>query len=455
MGYKRYGSRENIPNFDEEEYEAVSSQLSDRQTSKHIYFGIKKPKTDPDDKKSWRELAENDFNIQIKSDTDGCSATITKNDNDTTNKTGIITYRLSKNTTGSSRVITFNYKGTTLFTITQDGNLEESTNVYIIYFICSYNLNGSYFSSDQGYSHGDISQYQGGSWNSKSYNVLWYFTDNNQSSFNINETRIKNIIDNNILTYNSGRNLLNTEPYKNFIIQKGPDEYMHESIYTTGEKIKLTDDIYIYENTISGNSKISVSPINFSKITESYHIGVYTYNKNNDVVHTKKKYTIYMFGKVEGGHFANNQKCYLFTPNESRVTTNVEYTQISVMGDANNVNYGTYFILDNSGQLTSDIFNHVTIYELQKYYNLTKISGDIYLTNECYVNNITDTNIVNVFGSTRKGTLRNTQNNTYVKVAWLYNKSSDNTYYTNAKESWGTDCIINVTKPAGIFTIEV
>lgn len=334
-------------------------------------------------------------------------------------------------------------------------NQNTSTNVYIIYFTCSNDLYGSYFSSDQGYSHGDISDQQGGEWNSKSYNVLWYFTDNNQSSFNINETRVKNIIANNILTYNSGKNLLNTEPYKNFIIQKGPSEYMHDAIYTTGENVKLTDDIYIYENNSSGNSKISVSPINFSKITESYHIGVYTYNKNNDVVHTKKKYTIYMFGQVPGGHFVSNQKCYLFSPNESRVTTDVEYTQISVKGDVNNINYGTYFILDNSGQLTSDIFNHVTIYELQKYYNLTKISGDIYLTNACYVNNITDPNIVNVFGSTNKGTLRNTQNNTYVKVAWLYNKSSDNTYYTNAKESWGTHCIINVTKPDGIFTIEV
>lgn len=42
-----------------------------------------------------------------------------KNDNDTTNKTGIIRYILSKNTTGSNRVIRFNYKGTELFKINQ------------------------------------------------------------------------------------------------------------------------------------------------------------------------------------------------------------------------------------------------------------------------------------------------------------------------------------------------
>lgn len=42
-----------------------------------------------------------------------------KNNNDPTNKTGIIRYTLSKNTSGNSRVITFIYKGTVLFQINQ------------------------------------------------------------------------------------------------------------------------------------------------------------------------------------------------------------------------------------------------------------------------------------------------------------------------------------------------
>lgn len=137
MGYKRYGSSESIPNFnDDNNGEAVSNGILKNSLKKEIYFGIKKPKTDPDEKKSWRELTEDDFNIQIESDTDGCYATITKNNNDTTNKTGIITYRLSKNTTGSARLITFNYKGTELFKINQvDTNTLIYNSEYV--YVCS------------------------------------------------------------------------------------------------------------------------------------------------------------------------------------------------------------------------------------------------------------------------------------------------------------------------------
>lgn len=126
MGYKRYGSSVSIPNFnDDNNGEAVSNGILKNSSKKEIYFGIKKPKTDPDEKKSWRELTEDDFNIQIESDTDGCYATITKNNNDTTNKTGIITYRLSKNTTNSARLITFKYKNTELFKINQATNVTD------------------------------------------------------------------------------------------------------------------------------------------------------------------------------------------------------------------------------------------------------------------------------------------------------------------------------------------
>lgn len=119
MGYKRYGSSQSIPNFnDDYNGEAVIAILKNS-SKKEIYFGIKKPKSAADSDKPWRELTTDDFDTQITSDTDGCSATITQNPDDLTNKTGIIRYTLSKNTTGSTRLITFNYKGTDLFKINQ------------------------------------------------------------------------------------------------------------------------------------------------------------------------------------------------------------------------------------------------------------------------------------------------------------------------------------------------
>ena len=127
MGYKRYGNSGYVPTFnDDNNGEAVSNSILKNSSKKEIYFGIKKPKTDPDGKKSWRELTTDDINTQITSETGGCYATITKNNNDTTNKTGIIRYTLSKNTTGSNRVIRFNYKGTELFKINQARSAEAS-----------------------------------------------------------------------------------------------------------------------------------------------------------------------------------------------------------------------------------------------------------------------------------------------------------------------------------------
>lgn len=135
MGYKRYGSSTSVPTFDEGEYEAVTAKLQDMNTAKIIYFGIKKPKSAADSDKPWRELTTDDFDTQITSDTDGCSATITQNTNDLTNKTGIITYTLSKNTTGSARLITFKYNGTELFKINQDAKALEYNSEYV--YVCT------------------------------------------------------------------------------------------------------------------------------------------------------------------------------------------------------------------------------------------------------------------------------------------------------------------------------
>ena len=136
MGYKRYGSSDSIPTFnDDNNGEAVSNGILKNSSKKEIYFGIKKPKSAADSNKPWRELTTDDFDTQITSETDGCSATITKNNNDPTNKTGIIRYTLSKNTTGSTRLITFKYNGTVLFQINQDTEVLEYNSEYV--YVCT------------------------------------------------------------------------------------------------------------------------------------------------------------------------------------------------------------------------------------------------------------------------------------------------------------------------------
>ena len=155
MGYKRYGSSQSIPNFnDDNNGEAVSNGILKNSSKKEIYFGIKKPKSAADSDKPWRELTTDDFDTQITSDTDGCSATITQNTNDLTNKTGIIRYTLSKNTTGSTRLITFNYKGTELFKINQDAD-NNIMHYTVIWDLQNGNINGNTASIQDVVNHGD------------------------------------------------------------------------------------------------------------------------------------------------------------------------------------------------------------------------------------------------------------------------------------------------------------
>lgn len=217
MGYKRYGSSASVPNFDEKESESVTAQLQNTNKTKLIYFGIKKPKTDPDANKPWRELTSTDFSTQITSDTDGCSATITKNNNDTSNKTGIITYTLSKNTTGSSRVIKFNYKGTPLFKITQAvGTTDNNTYVYLRYWvfnkstyeniITSANNTTDSYRFSLGINSEDTDAYLSyENWNT-SGNIIYHVT-NNKDLTNIfsTATSIKKLVDNGTLTYVAGK----------------------------------------------------------------------------------------------------------------------------------------------------------------------------------------------------------------------------------------------------------
>ena len=90
-------------------------QSNDLQT---IYFGLK------DDNGNYEgKLIESSY--ELTSTIPGCSATISTID--LTKTAGIIKYTISKNTTGSSRLITFKYKGTTLFEINQ---VDTNTLIY-------------------------------------------------------------------------------------------------------------------------------------------------------------------------------------------------------------------------------------------------------------------------------------------------------------------------------------
>lgn len=83
-----------------------------------IYFGLK------DDNGNYEgKLTESSY--KLTSTISGCSATISTIDS--TKTAGIITYTISKNTTGSTRLITFKYNGTELFKINQ---VDTNTLIY-------------------------------------------------------------------------------------------------------------------------------------------------------------------------------------------------------------------------------------------------------------------------------------------------------------------------------------
>lgn len=284
MGYKRYGSSTSVPAFDEGEYEAVTAKLQDMNTAKIIYFGIKKPKSAADSDKPWRELTTDDFDTQITSDTDGCSATITQNTNDLTNKTGIITYTLSKNTTGSARLITFKYNGTELFKINQDTNVTDD-NIYVYfrkwkapasyyehYIVCTQTDFNIVFIHNLDSISGAIIN------TNKTTDVVLYHVTNNKDISNIflNKT-IKTLISNNTLTYVTGKEFSNDE---------------NELIEAPIKIIHMYRNVQLQLNDVTDNSKMYVyggrqdstqgDQINFDFLTNELYNTIDWSNTNND-----------------------------------------------------------------------------------------------------------------------------------------------------------------------------
>ena len=297
MGYKRYGNSESVPTFnDDNNGEAVSNGILKNSSKKEIYFGIKKPKSAADSDKPWRELTTDDFYTQIKSDTDECSATITKNDNDTTNKTGIIRYILSKNTTGSARLITFNYKATTLFTITQDAGPVDNTYVYLRYWVFDKSTYENIITSANNTTHQyrfslgidsgeDTDAYISHETWSSSGNIIYHVT-NNKDLTNIfsTATSIKKLVDNGTLTYVEGKNFNNNTISS---IIKFPTK-MYENINTL---VPVNDNSIVY--LYSGSFEATVNANDYYLSTDNLH-GIINWGNinNNDDVTSIGKYKL-------------------------------------------------------------------------------------------------------------------------------------------------------------------
>lgn len=292
MGYKRYGNSGSVPTFnDDNNGEAVSNGILKNSSKKEIYFGIKKPKSAADSDKPWRELTTDDFDTQITSEISGCSATITKNNNDTTNKTGIIRYILSKNTTGSARLITFKYNGTELFKINQD-----TDNIYVYfrkwkvpvsyyehYIVCTQTDFNIVFKHN-------LDSIQGAIINtSKTTDVVLYHVTNNKDISNIflNKT-IKTLISNNTLTYVTGKKFSNDE---NELIE-APIKiiHMYRNVQLQLDDVTDNSKMYVYggrQDSTQGDQ------IGFDFLTnELYNTIDWSNTINNDDVRSIGKYKL-------------------------------------------------------------------------------------------------------------------------------------------------------------------
>lgn len=476
MGYKRYGSSESVPTFnDDNNGEVVSNGILKNSSKKEIYFGIKKPKSAADSDKPWRELTTDDFDTQITSETGGCSATITKNDNDTTNKAGIIRYILSKNTTGSSRLITFKYKGTTLFEINQAaGPVDNNTYVYLRYWvfdksiyeniITSANNTTQLYRFSLGINKEDDNAYISYETWKTSGNIIYHVT-NNEDLTNIfnTATSIKNLVDNGTLTYVAGKNFDNNTISS--IIKFPTKMYENENtlisvndnsiVYIYSGKYEATvdaNDYYFDKNNI--HSIINWGNINNDNVTS---IGKYRYNKKLVI---KKTYEIYMFKVLTSWFTSHGNEAFLFVPtSDSRYTSiskeNADidrwgYTSFPVRDDGNKLY--TYFFVETTNTLTINMLSGKTLKELKDNYNLTKVSGNMYEEDDTYVNNISDKVLVNQWNTIIHKTLnKNTATDT-VAIAWLY-ASNGSEIYTNATSS--NSVIIDMNNPSGIYNITV
>ena len=373
MGYERYGSSQSIPNFnDDNNGEAVSNGILKNSSKKEIYFGIKKSKSAADSDKPWRELTTDDFDTQITSDTDGCSATITKNNNDTTNKTGIIRYTLSKNTTGSTRLITFNYKGTEIFKINQatDDNIyvyfrtwKVPVSYYEHYIVCTQTDFNIVFINN-------LDSIQGAIINTnKTTDVVLYHVTNNKDISNIflNKT-IKTLISNNTLTYVTGKEFSNDE---NELIE-APIKIIHMYRNVQLQLGDVTDNSKMY---VYGGRQYSTQgdQINFDFLTNELYNTIDWSNTNNDddvrsigkyKLNNIMQYTVVWF--LSGGNINGNAASIQDVVNHGDTVSFSKYTPVKTGYTFNGWATSNNATSGNTTGNSAPITQHTTFYATWK-----------------------------------------------------------------------------------------
>ena len=425
MGYKRYGNSGSVPTFnDDNNGEAVSNGILKNSSNKEIYFGIKKPKSAADSDKPWRELTTDDFDTQITSETDGCSATITKNNNDPTNKTGIIRYTLSKNTTGSSRLITFKYNGTTLFTITQDAGATDN-NTYV--YLRQWNGYEYQFPPTTSYriaAKGDLQEYKFSdtleleeqkieikTWgpDSTRENILYHVTNNKDISdiftYNI---KINELVKLGILTYADGKkfdsNTLNViKAPVNMCKAEWKFEEVKDNTVMYIYKCRSENDGLLHATKMTDEEYNKIDWGNINKNEDVTSIGKYIYTPKKKV----KIGTIYIIA-FKGSNYSS-YNIYIFnTDLGPSFTSSINYKSFS-FNALQNGRFVFYYskedniVIDNiviENKMVSELLNNGTLVYNSGKTNLSKLVDTNAVYNPTLYTNAKAPKIINVYNST-------------------------------------------------------
>lgn len=443
---------------------------------KQLFFGIKK-------NNSIDNELDDTYNKYIQSEPQVEGCVVQLYDSPYSNGKSIV-YNLSKNTTGSERLLTFSYNGTVLFKIKQAAKALEYNSEYV--YVCAVSsisnspdniwlfakFSDSLPTPDQlKTSYRTMTQFSPDyTGNNKKNGKILYFSENTLPT----DKTIQELKDNGtleVIQENTGGLTLSSYntliPYHLTQVNR-TDSNTPYNISTLPDKSVAFEKEYLMCSIAAHNTVGSYQTTKFNIFDNTYYCGVYKYNSNVN----KTKYHIKLY-KVNTSPFNSltsslnlEAPIYLFVSQDTnevlQYTENDQtynYRKISCQSTPNK-NY-TFFLCEETNTLISSKFNHKTISELKSMYNLTYKSG-ANLTiddNDVIVNNISDHGIVNVWRSANKGTLTvnpNFPNNERVVAACLYNFYED-AIGTNAHSKYCPHYVINATpsEAYATFTIDV
>lgn len=443
---------------------------------KQLFFGIKK-------NNSIDNELDDTYNKYIQSDPYIKDCVVQLYNSPYSNGKSIV-YNLSKNTTGSERLLTFSYNGTVLFKIKQAAKALEYNSEYV--YVCAVSsisnspdniwlfakFSDSLPTPDQlKTSYRTMTQFSPDyTGNNKKNGKILYFSENTLPT----DKTIQELKDNGtleVIQENTGGLTLSSYntliPYHLTQVNR-TDSNTPYNISTLPDKSVAFEKEYLMCSIAAHNTVGSYQTTKFNIFDNTYYCGVYKYNSNVN----KTKYHIKLY-KVNTSPFNSltsslnlEAPIYLFVSQDTnevlQYTENDQtynYRKISCQSTPNK-NY-TFFLCEETNTLISSKLNHKTISELKSMYNLTYKSG-ANLTiddNDVIVNNISDRGIVNVWRSTNKGTLTVNSyfpNNERVVAACLYNFYED-AIGTNAHSKYCPRYVINATpsEAYATFTIDV